>query len=37
MEVPFPIFYYCWDKENRFLYRGRRYREVRFIDITLYF
>ena len=37
IEVLFPIFYHCWDKENRLLCRGRRYVEVRFIDIPLYF
>ena len=37
IEVLFPIFYHCWDKENRLLCRGRRYMEVRFIEIPLYF
>ena len=37
IEILFPIFYHCWDKENRLFYRGRRYMEVRFIEIPLYF
>ena len=29
MKVLFQIFYYYWGKENRSLYRGRCYMEVR--------
>ena len=35
IEVLLPIFYYCWDKEYRLLCRGRRYIEVRYIEILL--
>ena len=31
IEVDFHIFYYYWGKENRSLYRGLRYIEVRYI------
>ena len=30
MEVDFHVFYYSWGKENRSLYRGLRYTEVRY-------
>ena len=36
IEVFFHIFYYSWGKENRSLYRGPRYIEVRYIDVPLY-
>ena len=36
VEVLFHIFYYFWGKENRSLYRGLRYIEVRFIRVPLY-
>ena len=35
MEVDFHIFYYSWGKENRSLYRGLRYLEVRYIEVPL--
>ena len=35
IEVLFRIFYYCWDKENRSLYRELRYTEVRYIEVLL--
>ena len=35
IEVLFRIFYYCWDKENRSLYRELRYIEVRYIEVPL--
>ena len=28
---------YCWGRENRSLYRGLRYIEVRYIEVPLYF
>ena len=31
IDVLFHIFYYYWGKENRSLYRGLRYKEVRYI------
>ena len=31
------MFYYYWGKENRSLYRGLRYIEVRYIEVPLYF
>ena len=34
--VLFHIFYYYWGKENRSLYRGLRYIEVRYIEVPLY-
>ena len=34
-EVLFHISYYYWGKENRSLYRGRRYIEVRYIEVPL--
>ena len=34
--VLFHIFYYFWDKENRWLYRGLRSLEVRYIEVLLY-
>ena len=34
-EALFHIFYYYWEKENRSLYRGLRYVEVRYIEIPL--
>ena len=33
IEVLFLIFYYCWGKENRSLYRVLRYIEVRYIEV----
>ena len=36
IEVLFHIFYYYWGKENRSLYRGRRYIKVRYIEVPLY-
>jgi len=33
----FHIFYHYWGKENRSLYRGFRYIEVRYIEVPLYF
>ena len=35
MEVIFHIFYYYWGNENRSLYRGLRYIEVRYIRVPL--
>ena len=35
IEVLFHIFYYYWGKENRSLYRGLRYIEVRYIEVPL--
>ena len=35
LEVLFHIFYYYWGEENRSLYRGLRYVEVRFIEVPL--
>ena len=32
----FYIFYFYWAKENRWLYRGLRYIEVRYIEVPLY-
>ena len=32
MKVLFHILYHYWGKENRSLYRGLRYIEVRYID-----
>ena len=36
IEILFHIFYYFWDKENRWLYRGLRSLEVRCIEVLLY-
>ena len=36
IEVLLVIFYYYWGKENRSLYRGLRYIEVRFIEVPQY-
>ena len=36
IEVHFHIFYYYWGKENRSLYQGLRYIEVRYIEVPLY-
>ena len=36
MEVIFHIFYYYWGNENRALYRGLCYIEVRYIKVPLY-
>ena len=36
-EVLFHIFYYYWGKENRSLYRGLRYMEVRYNEVPLYY
>ena len=36
VEVLFHIFYCYWGKENRSLYRGLRYTEVRYIEVPLY-
>jgi len=36
IEVLFHIFSYYWGKENRSLYRGLRYIEVRYIEVPLY-
>ena len=36
VEVLFHIFYYCWGKEKRSLYRELRYIEVRYIEVPLY-
>ena len=33
IEVLFHIFYYYWGKENRSLYRERRYIEIRYIEV----
>ena len=35
IEVLFHIFYYYWGQENRSLYRGLRYIEVRYIEVPL--
>ena len=35
IEVLFHIFYYYWGKENRSLYRGFHYMEVRYIEFSL--
>ena len=35
-EVLFHMFYYYWGRENRSLYRGLRYKEVRYIEVPLY-
>ena len=35
IEVLFHIFYYYWGKENRSLYRGLRYIEVRYVEVPL--
>ena len=35
MEVLFRMFYCYWGKENRSLYRGLRYIEVRYIMVSL--
>ena len=32
----FHIFYPCWVKENRSLYRGLRYIKFRYIEVPLY-
>ena len=37
IEVLFHIFYYYSGKQNRSLYRGLRYMEVRYIKVSLYF
>ena len=36
IEVLFHMFYYYWGRENRSLYRGLRYKEVRYIEVPLY-
>ena len=36
-EVLFDIFYYYWDKQNRFFYWGLRYIEVHYTEAPLYF
>ena len=36
MEVIFHIFYYYWGHENRSLYRGLCYIEVRYIKVPLH-
>ena len=36
IEVRFHIFYYYSGKQNRSLYRGLRYMEVRYIKVSLY-
>ena len=36
IKVLFHIFYYYWGKENLPLYRGRRYIEVRYIEVPPY-
>ena len=35
MEILFHMFYCYWGKENRSLYRGLRYIEVRYIMVSL--
>ena len=30
------MFYYYWGRESRSLYRGLRYKEVRYIEVPLY-
>jgi len=35
IDVIFHIFNYYWGKENRLLYRGLRYTEVRYIKVPL--
>lgn len=35
MKVLFHILYHYWGKENRSLYRGLRYLEVRYIKVLL--
>ena len=36
IEVLFHIFYYYWGRQDRSLYRGLRYMEVRYINVPLY-
>ena len=33
--VPFHIFYYYWGEEYHSLYRGLRYIDVRYIEVSL--
>ena len=35
VEVLFQIFYHCSGKENRTLHRELRYKEIRYIEVSL--